>query len=221
MVEDESIPNYAVMDLFSRGFSVSSRWRLAGRERANPHMSQNVHSTCYPISLMTLRIPPAMAYQIEYAAEADAPALAHINTLSFQHRGFLGNVFPEASQPALEGYKSVYTMKHLANPQMHVLQIADPASGEVVGYGRWLIPESLGFGTSMPVLSEPALVGARDPTALAPRPMNESLYAAFRGLLEESRRKHATDRDMSRSLRLCIEHSRTDEISARPAGDIA
>lgn len=141
-----------------------------------------------------------MAYCIEYAAEADAPALAHINTLSFRHRGFLGNVFPEASQATLEGYKSVYTMKHLANPQMHVLKIADPASGEVVGYGRWLIPESLGFGSSVPVLGEQAMAAARDPTALAPRPMNESLYAAFRGLLEESRRKHATERDMSRSL---------------------
>lgn len=148
-----------------------------------------------------------MAYQVQYAEEGDAASLAQINTISFEGRGLLSQVFPGSSQAALEAYKSMYTMKHLANPRMHVLKVADPDSGAVVGYGRWHIPESLCPRTNLPVLSEKAQEAAKDPFQFAPHPMNEALFAAFRGLLEESRKKHVTENDMSKaSLSLLISH---------------
>lgn len=139
-----------------------------------------------------------MAYRIQYAEESDAPSLAQINTLSFAGRGLLAQVFPESPQDELKGYKSIYTMKHLANPQMHVLKITDPTSGTTVGYARWHIPESLSPRTNLPVLSEKAQEAARDPFQFMPRPRNEALYGAFRGMLEESRKKHVTEKDMSK-----------------------
>lgn len=114
-------------------------------------------------------------------------------------------------------------MEYLVNPQMHVLKIADTASGEIVGYGRWLIPESLGFGTSVPDLSEQAKAAAQDPKAFAPRPMNEALLAAFRGLLNQTRKRHATEQDMSQFAHSLVYPavSGADPVSARSAGDIA
>jgi len=136
-----------------------------------------------------------MAYEIGYATEADAPALARINVESFQGRGLLNTIFPEASEARLQEYKAIYAMKHLANPQMHVVKVTDPASGEIVGYGRWLIPASVD-SASQPALSEQAQVFAQDPVRFCPQPMNEALYAEFRRLLEESRKKHTTDQDL-------------------------
>lgn len=138
-----------------------------------------------------------MAYQVQYAEEGDAPGLAQINTLSFEGRGLLPQLFPEATQDAIQAYKSMYTMKHFANPQMHVLKVNDPSSGATVGYARWHIPESLSPRTNVPVLSEKAQEAARDPVQFAPRPMNEALFGAFRTLLEESRKKYLTEKDMS------------------------
>ncbi|KAJ5569489.1 uncharacterized protein N7459_008919 [Penicillium hispanicum] len=140
-----------------------------------------------------------MAFPIEYATEADAPALAHVNILSFQTRGLLFEVFPDASQARLMDYKAVYAMKHFANPQTHVLKLNDPTSGELIGYGRWHIPESLA-GHSLPALSEQNQEAARDPTVFAPRPMNEALYTAFRELLEGARKRHTTEQDMMLDL---------------------
>ena len=137
-----------------------------------------------------------MAYQIEYATEADGPGLARINVESFQGRGLLNNVFPEASEAELQEYKTIYAMKHLANPQMHVLKITDPTSGEIVSYARWLIPATVD-SPSRPALSEQAQAFAQDPTRFSPQPMNEALYTEFRKLLERSREKLATDDDMS------------------------
>ncbi|KAJ5666626.1 hypothetical protein N7462_011035 [Penicillium macrosclerotiorum] len=141
-----------------------------------------------------------MAYQIEPAVEADAPALAHINVVSFQGRGLLNQVFPEATESMLEAYKSVYTMKHFSNPQIHVLKVVDSMTQEVIGYGRWLVPASLGLLPSAPVLSEQAQEVAKDPLRLAPRPMNEALYMKFRGMLETSRQKHARESDITLDL---------------------
>ena len=136
--------------------------------------------------------------QIEYATEADGPGLARINVVSFQSQGLLPLVFPGASQATLEQYKAIVSMKHLANPEMHVIKLVDPPSGEIVGYARWFIPRALG-GETVPELSEKAQEAARDPVALAPRPMNEELYASFRQLLQTSRGKYVTDQDMSKS----------------------
>lgn len=142
-----------------------------------------------------------MEYQIQYATEGDAPGLARINTLSFESRGFLNDVFPEASQEALEGYKAKHAWKHMANPQMHIIKVSDPASGQIVGYGRWLLPEALGFAPSLPDLSDQAKVIAKDPTVFAPQPMNQQLYDSFRSMLEESRKKYTTEKDMGKTPR--------------------
>ena len=137
-----------------------------------------------------------MEYQIEYATESDAFGLAEINTLSFQTRSVLFEVFPGASQPALRDYKAIYAMKHFANPQTHVLKITDAIDGKITGYCRWQIPETLG-APSLPVLSERNQKAAEDPIAFAPRPMNEALYNAFRQLLQDARKRHATEDDIS------------------------
>lgn len=138
-----------------------------------------------------------MSYLIQYATEADAPALARINTQSFQNRRLLAEVFPQTSASTLQDYKAIVAMKHLANPQMHVLKVTD---GEIAGYARWLIPEALGFGQTLPVLSEQAALAAKDPVPFAPRPMNEDIYSAFKGLLEAARKRHTTDQDMGKCL---------------------
>lgn len=133
-------------------------------------------------------------YRIEYATETDGPGLAKINVESFQGRRSLGECFPEASQTRLQEYKAVVAMKHLANPNMHVLKIHDPASGELVAYTRWRLPSS--FDLSVVPLTEQAALYAKDPVPYAPRPMNEDVFHAFKKLLEESRRRYTTEDDM-------------------------
>ncbi|KAJ5463865.1 Acyl-CoA N-acyltransferase [Penicillium sp. IBT 31633x] len=131
---------------------------------------------------------------IEYATEADGPELAKINVQSFQDRRLLGEVFPEASVARLQEYKAIVGMKHLANPNMHVLKIQDPASGELVTYSRWHLPAS--FGESLVTLSDQAATFAKDPLSYAPQPMNEGVLKAFKTLLEDSRKRYTTENDM-------------------------
>lgn len=139
-----------------------------------------------------------MDYRIEYATEADGAELGRINTVCFRGQGLLPQVFPEASPERLIEYKGIVSMKHLANPEMHVLKLIDSSSGEIVGYTRWFIPKAL-VGETIPELSEKAQEAARDPTVFAPQPMNEALYGAFRQLLETSRKRFVTGNDMSES----------------------
>ncbi|KAJ5729521.1 uncharacterized protein N7483_004029 [Penicillium malachiteum] len=141
-----------------------------------------------------------MAYQIEYAAEQDAPELGLINNDSFHARAILPAMFPESSQPTLRAYKAVHVMKHLANPETHVLKATDPTSGAIVGYGRWHVPAVLGVTPNVPGLSEQAQTYAKDPIAFAPEPMNREVNTAFRALLEEGRKRHTTERDMMLDL---------------------
>ena len=139
-----------------------------------------------------------MEYKVEYGNEQDAPALGRINNDSFQSRLLLPALFPQASQSELWDYKAIHVMKHLANPETHLVKVVDPSSGEVVGYGRWHIPEVLGVRPYIPDLSEQAKIYAKDPVAFAPQPMNQELYTGFRALLNEGRQRNTTDRDMSR-----------------------
>ncbi|KAJ5618376.1 hypothetical protein N7528_007019 [Penicillium herquei] len=141
-----------------------------------------------------------MAYEIEYATEQDAPELGLINNDSFQSRMILGAIFPESSQPTLRAYKAIHVMKHLVNPETHVLKATDPTSGAIVGYGRWHIPAVLGVTPNVPGLSDQAQTYAKDPVAFAPEPMNREIYAAFRAMLEEGRKRHTTERDMMLDL---------------------
>ncbi|KAJ5784273.1 uncharacterized protein N7503_009485 [Penicillium pulvis] len=141
-----------------------------------------------------------MSYQVAYATEQDAVGLGCINNDSFQTRLMLSAMFPETDEPTLRTYKSYQAMKHLANPEAHVVKITDPTSGAVVGYGRWLIPAVLGVPPNVPELSEQAQIYAKDPVAFAPQPMNASVYAAFRALLDAGRKRYTTDRDMTLDL---------------------
>ncbi|KAJ5780096.1 Acyl-CoA N-acyltransferase [Penicillium paradoxum] len=131
---------------------------------------------------------------IQYATEADGPGLAKINVQSFLGRRLLEEVFPGTSQARMQEYKGIVAMKHLATPNTHVLKIHDPASGELVAYSRWHLPDS--FGQSLVPLSDQAALFAKDPLPYAPQPMNEEIFRAFKKLLEDSRKRYTTENDM-------------------------
>ncbi|KAJ5281739.1 hypothetical protein N7478_007111 [Penicillium angulare] len=137
-----------------------------------------------------------MAYQVEYATEQDASELGIINNDSFRERALLPVIFPKSSEPSLRAYKAIHVPKHLADPKTHVLKVTDPASGTIVGYGRWYIPTELGIEPHVPELSEQGQVYAKDPVAFAPQPMNMRVFTAFKAMLEEGRKRHTTERDM-------------------------
>ncbi|KAJ6014187.1 hypothetical protein N7540_008778 [Penicillium herquei] len=141
-----------------------------------------------------------MTYQIEYAAEQDAPELGILNVDSFNARIIFPAMFPGSTQSTLHAYKAIHVMKHLANPETHVLKATDPTSGAIVGYGRWHVPAVLGVTPNVPELSEQAQTYAKDPVAFAPEPMNREVYTAFRAMLEEGRKRHTTERDMMLDL---------------------
>lgn len=133
---------------------------------------------------------------IKYATELDGPGLAKVNVQSFQGRRLLEELFPAASLTRMQEYKIVVGMKHLANPNMHVLKIHDPVSGELATYSRWQFPAS--FGPSLVTLSEKAALWAKDPIPHAPRPMNEEVFNAFKKLLEDGRKRYTTENDISK-----------------------
>ncbi|CAG8897191.1 unnamed protein product [Penicillium egyptiacum] len=133
---------------------------------------------------------------IKYATEADGPGLAKVNVQSFQGRRHFEEVFPGATLSRMQEYKIVVGMKHLANPNMHVLKIHDPVSGELATYSRWQFPAS--FGPSLVTLSEKAAFFAKDTIPHAPRPMNEGVFNAFKKLLEDSRKRYTTENDISK-----------------------
>ncbi|KAJ5822381.1 Acyl-CoA N-acyltransferase [Penicillium robsamsonii] len=131
---------------------------------------------------------------IQYATEADGPGLAKVNVQSFQGRRLLEEVFPNASLTRVQEYKIIVGMKHLADPNMHVLKIHDPVSGELATYSRWHFPAS--FGPSLVTLTEDAAVLAKDPVQYAPRPMNAELAVAFKKLLADCRKRYTTENDI-------------------------
>ncbi|KAJ5973131.1 Acyl-CoA N-acyltransferase [Penicillium vulpinum] len=131
---------------------------------------------------------------VKYATEADGPGLAKVNVQSFQGRRLLEELFPEASLTRMQEYKIIVGMKHLANPNMHVLKIHDPVSGDLATYSRWQFPAS--FGQSLVTLSERAAFLAKDPIPHAPQPMNQELFNTFKKLLEDARRRHTTEKDI-------------------------
>jgi hypothetical protein len=133
---------------------------------------------------------------IQYAVEADGPGLAQVNVKSFEGRLLLPLMFPTVSVPRLIEYKTKVGMKHLANPEMHVLKIHDEASGELVAYSRWMIPEALGYGPTVATLSEEAIAFAKDPVSYAPQPMREDIFNAFKQILEKARKQYTTKDDI-------------------------
>ncbi|OQE75049.1 hypothetical protein PENNAL_c0074G00750 [Penicillium nalgiovense] len=135
---------------------------------------------------------------IKYATEPDGPGLAKVNVQSFQGRRYLQEVFPGATLSRVQEYKIVVGMKHLANPNMHVLKIHDPVSGELATYSRWQFPAS--FGPSLVPLSEKAAFLAKDPIPHAPQQMKKGVFNAFKRLLEDSRKRYTTENDIILNL---------------------
>lgn len=127
------------------------------------------------------------------------PALCEINYISLKTDRFRSAVFPQSDSAILKEFKSLNGTKQLANPAMHIIKIDDPATGQTIGYAKWLIPEILGVPPHTCVLSEKGIaqVAAADsPLVHAPRPMNEGLFFAPRKLLGHARQKHTADRDL-------------------------
>jgi hypothetical protein len=60
------------------------------------------------------------------------------------------------------------------DPNMHVLKIHDPVSGELATYSRWQFPAS--FGPSLVPLSEKAVFLAKDSIPHAPQQMNKGVF---------------------------------------------
>lgn len=146
-----------------------------------------------------MTVPP----HIRYATEADVPALCKVNILSFHKRRFFAAMFPEADVNALANFQEFNAMKHMADPHVHMLTVDDPANSEIhIAYGRWMIPDTLGFHQSVCDLSEKgaemAATAISNPLLYAPQPRNEALFVAFKNMLAEARKKHTTDRDMGK-----------------------
>lgn len=145
----------------------------------------------------------AMTSRVRYAVEADVPGLCKVNVLSFTKRRFKYALFPQADVPTLLKFMSFGSFKHLADPQMHVVTVDDPATKDIIAYARWQIPDSLDFHQVASDFSEKgaeavAMV-ASNPMLYAPQPCNDALFTAFKKMIEESRKKHTTDHDISES----------------------
>lgn len=145
---------------------------------------------------------PTTMSTIRYATEADCQALGHINIHAFMSRGFglLRNLFPQASWDSITPFKAAVSLKRLADPKMHVLVATDPETDSVVGYCRWTIPRGIGYDKELVRLSEEGTAAMEDPKQFAPQPMNEEVYKAFKRILEEKRKRHATEDDFGKSL---------------------
>ena len=85
-----------------------------------------------------------MMWQIQYATEADMPALCEINYVSFKSCRFRSAFFFQSDAAVLREFKSLNGMKQLANPAMHIIKIDDPATGHTVGMSGSLSPRYSG-----------------------------------------------------------------------------
>ena len=141
----------------------------------------------------------APSINLRYATEADAPALAAVNSDAFSSAGFFANSFPQAAPASLRPMKAANACKHLANPRVHVLAGCDPVSDEIIAYCRWEIPLGLGYDRDVVPLSEEGQQAMADPIRFAPRPMNEKVYHAFKAMIHEKRKQHTTEDDISMS----------------------
>ena len=132
-------------------------------------------------------------FEVRYATEQDVPALGHINSASFGGTALYRNAFPNVDSSAISGLKGALTLKHLANPQIHVLAAVDSDAQEIVAYCRWVIPAGLGYDQPAIPLSADGAALAANPMSRAPPAMNEGPYNAFKRLLEQGRAKYLTE----------------------------
>ena len=135
-------------------------------------------------------------FEVRYATEQDVPAPGQINSAGFESTGLYRNAFANVDFSAISGLKGAWTLKHLANPQMHALAAVDSDTKEIVAYCRWIIPTGLGCDQPEIPLSEDGAAVAANPMSRAPPAMNEGPYNAFKKLLEQGREKYVTERVM-------------------------
>lgn len=140
---------------------------------------------------------------IRYAVEADVPGLSRVNFLSFRKTRFNVAMFREADEPTTTEFMAFDVLKHLSDPETHVLVVNDPGTKETIATARWVFPHALGFDESLCTLSgkgaEWAHIAKSDPLRHAPQPCNEAVFDAFKKMMHDARKKHTTDRDMGKS----------------------
>ncbi|KAF7174475.1 hypothetical protein CNMCM5623_007358 [Aspergillus felis] len=135
---------------------------------------------------------------IRYATEADAPAIADLNVICFQHTPMYRNMFPNIDPLAALPMKISRTFDKLSNPQMHLLVATDPTSNQVLGCARWVIPDIKGRSENERVvaLSDEARATAAQNVQLRPAGMNVAVYDAAMKALEETRQKYVKAEDI-------------------------
>jgi hypothetical protein len=129
--------------------------------------------------------------QIRYATEADASALARVSAVAMGQLAFYLHAFSGASEDSVQRFETISFLRHMANPEVHVLCGVDIASGEIIAVSRWTVPSSLQYEQPPEAmeLSEEALKMVANYMDYAPRPMNDAVFAGFRRMFAESRRK--------------------------------
>lgn len=138
-----------------------------------------------------------MTFTIRYATEQDAPHLANINVVSFNHQAFWAALFPNVAVPGTLPLKTARCLDKLRSPQVHVVAAVDDDSGKIIGYSRWLFPKD--YETSVVDLSSEGVdaLAAHEDGKAYPEGINMGIYQAFKDLLAEMHRLHFEEGDIS------------------------
>lgn len=138
-----------------------------------------------------------MPFTIRYAAEQDAPHLANINVVSFNHQASWSALFPNVNVPGTLPLKTARCLDKLRSPEVHVVVAVDDDSGKVIGYSRWQFPKD--YETSVVELSSEGLdaLSAHDDGKAYPEGLNMEAYQAFKDLLADLQRAHLEEGDIS------------------------
>ncbi|GCB23700.1 hypothetical protein AAWM_06585 [Aspergillus awamori] len=137
-----------------------------------------------------------MTFTIRYATEQDAPHLANINVVSFNHQASWAALFPNVDVPGTLPLKTARCLDKLRSPQVHVVAAVDDDSGKIIGYSRWLFPKD--YETSVVELSSEGVdaLAAHEDGKAYPEGINMGIYQAFKDLLAEMHRLHFEEGDI-------------------------
>ncbi|GAT25851.1 GNAT family acetyltransferase [Aspergillus luchuensis] len=137
-----------------------------------------------------------MPFTIRYATEQDAPHLANINVVSFNHQALWSALFPNVDVPGTLPLKTARCLDKLRSPQVHVVVAVDDDSGKVIGYSRWWFPTD--YDTSVVELSSEGLdaLTAHDNGKAYPEGLNMEAYQAFKDLLADLQRAYLEEDDI-------------------------
>ncbi|XRM47639.1 hypothetical protein ABZX51_010608 [Aspergillus tubingensis] len=137
-----------------------------------------------------------MPFTIRYATEQDAPHLANINVVSFNHQALWPTLFPNVDIPGTLPLKTARCLDKLRSPEVHVVVAVDDDSGKVIGYSRWQFPKD--YETSVVELSSEGLdaLSAHDDGKAYPEGLNMEAYQAFKELLADLQRAHFEEGDI-------------------------